>query len=193
MGDHNEQCEYDYQVPHHVFLNPESKRVSSSKILHFFKQSELIPNSDPEKSTDCQMSTFSYVKKQSTNMPSPQLTFSTSLSGMNQLNLQNYIQDSDATTSWSTCQSWCLEQEGVSTPHADMTFQGFCTLACHYGNIHFKRKPLRRPACKEFPKALSKHAIQVRSVRTRECHSNHKNVTDLYITRTPTGHVLDGK
>ena len=139
------------------------QRIGTSRdlIKNVFSSEALEPETDPEKNTDCVTSTYSYVKKGALKMPSSQLTFSTSLAGLNRLDIAANIMDSTAKSSWAGCKTWCRTQDrDVARPHLDDTFMGFCTLACHYGTIHGSKGTLSRPACKEFPRALSKHAIQ---------------------------------
>ena len=136
-------------------------KTTRKSISSVFSGKELEPETDPEKSTDCATSANSYVKIGTLNMPSPQLTFSTSLAGLNRLDIAANLKDSTAKSTWAGCKTWCEAQDpNLAGPHLDDTFMGFCTLACHYGNTHVSRGTLKRPACKEFPKALSKHAIQ---------------------------------
>ena len=111
----------------------------SRRINTVLSASELTPNLDPEKSTNCQSSSESSVKRGRPTKPVPQVTFSTSLAGLNRLDVASYLDDRKAKNTWQSCKDWCKAQTGVDTVdtrHADMTFKGFCTLVrtkiCHF-------------------------------------------------------------
>lgn len=97
-------------------------------------------------------------------LPAPQLTFSTSLAGLNLLDIESVFHSQKARETWTECKVWCRDRAvefcaSCDTRNAN-AFEAFCTLSCHYGVSHKTNGRLRKPGCKETPKILIKNALQ---------------------------------
>lgn len=105
--------------------------------------------------TDCQTNTGARVMKlsSSTNGISVQLTFSTTLAGMDGLKIEDYMAYQPMKKRWKDCrEGYCQTECG-----SDKVCRGFCTMVCHYAKTH--TGTLARPGCKEDPKVLTKISL----------------------------------